>query len=296
MSRIIVTGATSMLGTALIKEYIEHGADVIAIARKGSGRLSAIPKNKRVTVVEADLNEFGRLSFPESDVLFHFGWAGTSREERNDPDVQCANISYTLDAAKLASKSGCKVFLGAGSQAEYGKVNGTITAEMRVQPLTCYGAAKFAAGKLSRRFCEERGIKHIWTRIFSVYGPHDGDGTMIKYALRCFASGETARFSAAVQPWNYLYEKDAGRIFRLLCEKAETGVYNVASDDTRPLKSFIEEIRNFYPDAKCRYADGILPDAIGLEPDISELLSSIGKIEFTPFADGIRETFAHMCK
>lgn len=289
MHRIILTGATSMIGIAFIKECILCGTEVVAIAHKNSNRSALIPDSRAVSVIKADLDELKELSLPECDAFCHFGWAGTSREERDDPTVQCANISYTLDAAELASRSGCKVFLGAGSQAEYGRVDGKITTETCVQPLTCYGTAKFAAGRLSRRFCDDRGIKHIWTRIFSVYGAGDGENTMIKYALRCFSEGETAHFSAAVQPWNYLYERDAAKLFYLLCERAETsGVYNVASDDTRPLKSFIEEMRAVAGNgAKCDYAPA---DAgvIGFDPDISKTTAAVGGFVFTGFADGIR--------
>lgn len=36
MQRIIVTGATSMIGVALIEECIKHGTEVYAVVREGS--------------------------------------------------------------------------------------------------------------------------------------------------------------------------------------------------------------------------------------------------------------------
>ena len=76
-----------------------------------------MPRGDLVTLIEADLGELCAKDLPESDALCHFGWAGTSREQRNDPNVQCENIAQTLCAARLACECGCKVFLGAGSQA-----------------------------------------------------------------------------------------------------------------------------------------------------------------------------------
>ena len=38
---------------------------------------------------------------------------------RDDSYTQLDNVKYTLDACKLAKKSNCSVFVGAGSQAEY---------------------------------------------------------------------------------------------------------------------------------------------------------------------------------
>lgn len=54
-------------------------------------------------------------------MMFHFGWMGTTGAARNDMDLQCRNIAYTIDAVRLAQRFGCKTFIGAGSQAEYGR-------------------------------------------------------------------------------------------------------------------------------------------------------------------------------
>ena len=40
--RVIVTGATSMVGIALIKECIKHNVEVLAIVRKGSTKRKRI--------------------------------------------------------------------------------------------------------------------------------------------------------------------------------------------------------------------------------------------------------------
>ena len=41
-----MTGATSMIGVALIKNCIEKGIEVLAFANPGSKRLDRIPKDK----------------------------------------------------------------------------------------------------------------------------------------------------------------------------------------------------------------------------------------------------------
>ena len=43
MQRIIVTGATSMIGVALIEECIKHGTEVYAVVREGSEKRSRLP-------------------------------------------------------------------------------------------------------------------------------------------------------------------------------------------------------------------------------------------------------------
>ena len=78
-----------------------------------------------------------------------------------------------------AKTARCQVFIGAGSQAEYGRVEGVLTAQTPCFPENGYGMAKLCAGQMSRVECQTLGMAHIWTRILSVYGPHDGPATMI---------------------------------------------------------------------------------------------------------------------
>lgn len=45
--------------------------------------------------------------------------------------------------------------------------------------------------------------------------------------------------------WNYIYITDCVRVLRLLGEKdVSEGIYHIASDDTRILKEYVEEIRD----------------------------------------------------
>ena len=225
------------------------------------------------------------------DVFYHFAWDGTSKETRDDPQTHLNNIQYTLDAVGLAHRLGCRKFIGAGSQAEYGIYSGKIYPDTRVEPILSYGIAKYAAGKLSRKICDRDGITHIWTRIFSVYGEHDSENTMIQYALRQFRAGKPAHFSAATQTWNYLYETDAGKIFYLLGEKeVPSGTYCVASEDTRPLKNFILEMQQVYGNgAQCIFAPPSNEKMVSLDPDITSLVEAIGWRPQTSFAEGIRK-------
>ena len=290
MKRVIITGATSMLGAALINECIANGVEVIAIARKGSEKSGRIPSHKLVGVVQCDLDNLKELNIDGgADVFYHFAWAGTSKDNRDDPRTHLNNVEYTLDGIELAHRCGCKIFVGAGSQAEYGIYAGKIYPDTRVQPVTSYGIAKYAAGKLGAKLCQNLGIKCVWTRIFSVYGEHDGENTMIKYALRQFSAGQPAQFSAATQMWNYLYEKDAGKIFYLLGQKdVPEGVYNVASEDTRPLKDFIIELKEVYgKESVCQFATPTDQPTVTLDPDISGLINAIGWRPDTTFKQGI---------
>lgn len=116
--------------------------------------------------------------------LFHLAWAHTIGAGRNDMPAQIENIRYTIDAVRTAAAMGCRVFIGTGSQAEYGRVDGVLRADTPTNPENGYGMAKLCAGQMSRTEAAALGMDHVWARILSVYGPHDGPNTMISATIQ----------------------------------------------------------------------------------------------------------------
>lgn len=290
--RAVVTGATSMIGVAIIKKCIENNCNVLAIVRKGTDRLQRLPSSDLIHIEYADLNELASVTGDGKtyDVFYHLALAHTSKSDRENPILQEQNIKYTLDAVQLAHKLDCKKFIGAGSQAEYGIINGIIDANTRPAPITAYGMAKLSAGLLSKRLCEQLGITHIWGRIFSVYGINDNPGTMLNYAIEQFLKGEPAYFSAATQMWNYLYEDDAGMMFYLLgVKEVNGGIYCIANCESRVLRTYIEELAGVFGGNQ-QYifnAEANGNHTVTLQADISGTVDAIGYLPQTSFEEGI---------
>ena len=166
MKKIVMTGPTGAIGVALIEQCINEKVEVYALCRKDSRRISNIPKSPLVHIIFCNLQEMSEFNDDQikgADVFYHFGWAATIGEGRNDMPLQIQNIQYTIDAVHLAKRLGCSVFVGAGSQAEYGRVEGKLNAEVSTFPENGYGMAKLCAGQMSRVECEKLGLKHIWT-------------------------------------------------------------------------------------------------------------------------------------
>lgn len=297
--RVVITGPTGTIGLALINICMKKQIEVLAICRKGSSGISKIPKNPLLKVLEINLEEYSSVKIEgEYDTFYHFAWSDTFGDGRNNVYIQNDNIKYTLDAVKMAGKLGCKTFIGAGSQAEFGKLDGMIHAQTPTLPNTGYGIAKLCAGQLSRIQCKQMGIKHIWTRILSVYGPFDDERTMIASTLYGLIHGQKLSFTAAEQTWDFLYSKDAANILYLLAKKGKSEkVYCLGSGKAKKLKAFIEEMRDI---ANTEYPliFGELPYAsnqvMNLSVDVSELEKDLGELTWTSFREGIKETLEIM--
>lgn len=245
MKNIVVTGATSMIGSSIIDACLKNGVEKIyAVVRPKSGKLDRLSEDRRIIKVECAIEDYIQLPDiigKECDVFYHIAWSVTGVKRNEDIIGQAENVKYTINALKAAKNLNCKKFIGAGSQAEYGKLDiERISPNSPACPEQPYGIAKYAAGKLAAEEAKLLGIDCLWVRIFSVYGKYDKESTMIASTIRKLLNNEDAQFTKAEQRWDYLESSDAGNAFYLIGEKA-TGnkVYCLGSGYSRPLCEYI---------------------------------------------------------
>lgn len=328
--RVIVTGATSFIGKAVTKELLAGGHHVFAVVRPdspGRGQLErpgaeagentgeetgnkAKKEGGRLTILPFSLKDIGKLNVcPElvpcpvlkscsdpkkkADLWLHLGWEGAGSANRQDPHVQARNIGYALDSLRTAARLGCSRFLFCGSQAEYGIVDGVMGEDISCHPVSEYGKDKLEVCRRAGEDAKALGIDYIHARIFSVYGPGDHPWSLVSTCLDTFLKGGRMELGACTQQWNFLHVRDAARALTgLLLAKVPAGVYNVAGEDTRPLKSFIEQMHRLCGE-KGTYEYGKRPPnaegVVSLVPDIGKLKEAAGFAQEISFEDGIRE-------
>lgn len=294
MNKIIVTGATGCVGSAIVRRALVQGMEVTCIVHEGSKRLGNLPQDERVKIVECNLSNYNSLNIDgQHDAFIHMAWEKTFGASRDDVETQTRNIQYTLDACHLAKRCGCQVFVGAGSQAEYGVQSVDLTPNLPVNPESGYGIAKYSAGKLSAMLCKSLGMRQNWVRILSVYGPNDGENTLISYVIRELKAGRSPELSKCEQMWDYLYADDAGDAILAIAEKGIDGkVYPLGSGMGRKLLEYIEDIRkNINTDMEVKYGsrDYYPHQPMYLVADLMELTADTGWGPKTYFVDGIRQ-------
>lgn len=297
MKRVVMTGPTGAIGMALIQKCIEEGIEVLVICRPDSKRADRIPKHSLVQCRVCDLSELKNFSADVEkryDVFYHFAWEGTTGAGREDSYLQVKNIEYSLDAVSLASRLGCHTFVGAGSQAEYGRLECDLSETTATNPVTGYGIAKLCAGSLTRNECAKYGIKHVWVRILSVYGPYDNEKSMISFAIKALLNKECPAFTKGEQKWDFLYSGDAANALYLMGEKGKKdAVYVLGSGNAKPLYEYILQLRDAV-DGNLDVKLGEIPYAenqiMYLKADISKLKKDVGFVPEVEFSEGIKKT------
>lgn len=291
---IAITGATSMLGVATIKNCISNNISVLTFVRKGSSKIERLPSSSLIKIVECDLAQMKDFDVDKlsADVFIHFGWAFTDKTGRNDVSKQLENVQYTIDAVHLAKKLGCRKFVGAGSQAEYGTPNVILKADTPVNPLIPYGVAKYAANRFAKIECEKIGLEYNWVRILSVYGTNDLSGTLISKLIYNAKKNIPMGLTGCEQTWDYLFEDDAGRAFVAIAEKGVDGkVYNLGSGVGRKLKDYVQDVvdvvnPDYVPDyGKYPYSK---TQPMCLVTDVSDLKNDIDWEADITFTEGLK--------
>ena len=293
MQTAVVNGSLGSIGLALVERLLKKGVRVYAVAFPGDPRISRIPDG--AVVLPCDMRQIEQLAdrIPEPvDAFFHLAWAGTIGPGRDDMLLQTENIRCAIAAAQTAKTLGCQVFVGVGSQAEHGRIEGKITPDAPCFPTTGYGMAKLCAGQMTRSVCRQLGIRHEWARVLSVYGVNDGPLSVISILLDKLFKGEKPALTAGAQLWDYLYVDDAAEALIAMAERGKDGaVYPVGSGQARPLHEYFELLRDAV-NPKLPLGLGELPyppnQVMHLQADITELTRDTGFKPMVPFEEGIR--------
>ena len=311
----LVTGATSFLGAAVSRELLSRGHQVYAPVRKTSANLSALPEDPCFHRIPVSMEEIGTLpaqGIPAPEVCIHFAWGGVGVRGRMDPGIQEKNLAHTMELIRTVADMGCRRFLFAGSQAEYGVTlervregsmpAGPIPETAECRPVSLYGQYKLRVMKEGGALAASLGMEYIHLRIFSVYGSGDHETSLVSSCVRAAEAGETAELGPCAQQWNFLHVRDCAALIGALSEKKKDNacpdaaeVYNIGSRDTRRLSSFAEEIFRAAGSGSVRFSERAAgPEGTPyLSPDISRIAAATGVEPEISFRKGILDMLSH---
>lgn len=289
--RIAITGATSFIGRSLTRRLIDAGHDCVAVVRNCSS-FSGIPGCNVKKVDMCDYAGIGK-AIGNVDCLINLAWLGTRGSDRMDHEMQKKSYQYTVSAIESVLSTGCRLIMTAGSQAEYGKIDGVIKETDDARPNTEYGCYKLELFNKASDICRENDIRLVEPRFFSLYGPGDSEKTMIISMMRKMLNNESCPLTEAIQMWDFLYLDDAiDAILELIKEEKASGAFNFASGDVRRLRDYVEEMKNILrSESVLEFGAVPYPETgmVSIMADISKLKDATGWRAKTPFAVGIEE-------
>lgn len=247
--RCLVTGATGHLGAALVRLLLAEGHHVTALVRPSSDTWRIADLLPRLDLITGDLADVSRctsrLRDAAPETVFHLGWQGVSGDELEDRRHLRPNLVGTLGLLETLAGGSCRVWIGVGSQAEYGPASGPIGERQTCRPTSLYGATKLATGWVTLAFCQGAAVRCVWLRIFATYGPADHERHLIPYVVTELIQGRRPLLSTGEQRWDYLYVEDAVRaLYRAAVLPGVDGFFNLGSGRAETVRWIAEHLRD----------------------------------------------------
>jgi nucleoside-diphosphate-sugar epimerase len=299
--RTLVTGASGFLGAAVATALVDRGDEVAVLIRRDIGATRLAPISGKITAIVGDLlspeTYADALRGFAPDAVVHCGWWGVDGADRNEI-MQLHNLVATGALVETAISAGATIVLGIGSQAEYGSVPGPAHEDTPARPTTLYGITKLAAGQAWLRIAGERGVRGVWGRCYSLYGPGDNGSWLIPSLIRSFRAGHPLDMTAGEQVWEYLHVVDAANAIAALLETpSAAGVFNIGAGTTVRLRNVVEMIRDLVSSTVTPRFGSVpyRPDQVmHLQADISRLIATTGWRPQIALYDGLRQTVLSM--
>ncbi len=236
--RIAVTGASGLIGSALVPLLTTGGHEVVRVVRKRPVRRGQILWNPRAGAVEAE-------KFEGLDAVIHlagenvFALRWTPEKKRRIMASRDAGTRLLAEAlAGLDDPPG--VFLSASAVGFYGDHGTEIVTENTAPRDAGFLGAVTRAWEAATRPAADAGIRTATLRIGVVLSPRGG---ALKLMLPAFRLGLGGRVGAADQyvPW-IVRDDVAGAFLHALFDDALSGPVNVTAPTPVPMQAFTDTL------------------------------------------------------
>lgn len=243
MKRVLLTGATGLVGQFCPRALLERGYEVHALTSRApptGGRFSPEIHWHQVDLlaeVPAPL-----LSTLRPTHLLHCAWY--TEPERCYTSLQNFRwVRASLGLLEAFAEAGGERALLLGSCAEYDWSDGLcVEGRTSTLPISPYGVCKLALGQMALSFARQAGFSCAWARVFFLYGPHEHPSRLVASVVRALLQGEPAHCSTGEQMRDFLHAHDVADACAAILDSQVEDVVNVASGKAVAVRDVIFRI------------------------------------------------------
>ena len=258
--RVLVTGATGIVGSWLVRELLAQGANVAALVRDADPQSELLRSGdiQRCTVFNGVVEDFWTLeraiSLHEAEYVFHLA-AQTivGVAQRNPFTTFEANVrgTYNLLEACRIHASIVRGVVVASSDKAYGEVDALPYVEtMPLQGRQPYEVSKSCTDLIASSYCHSYGVPVTIARCGNIYGGGDLNWSrIVPGTIRSLLRRERPIIrSDGASRRDYIYVKDVVSAYMLLGERSgDVGVrgeaFNFSDESPLTVMEIVNAIR-----------------------------------------------------
>jgi CDP-paratose synthetase len=209
LKKILLTGATSFLGSSLANKLLSIGYEVVALKKTTSlmDRIETISEN--LTLVNIDELEIKDIFVKHANIsaIIHtatsYGRHGESLDE-----IRRINTEIPLQLLEAGTLAGVEVFINSDT---------TLNSLLNIYSLT-----KNQFVQWGRYFSSNQNIKFINMRLEQFYGHGESPDKFVTYILQsCMANKPELRLTSGEQSRDFIYIDDVIAAYQLVLEEAQ---------------------------------------------------------------------------
>jgi len=228
--KVLITGATGLLGGHLIKELQQRGEDIRALVLpvENADKL----EKQGVGIVRGDITDANTLGPAVEDVELIFHLAGMMGVWRPLADYRLVNVTGSENLYKAAQKAGVRRYVHTSSHTVYGLGYGRFLTEndaLRPDP-DPYSLTKAEGDRLMRRLMLNSNVETVILRPGTFFGP--GDRLHFGRMAQKMKDGKGVIIGRGDNALPFCYVTDVVQGFLLAAyhENAPGNVYNITND------------------------------------------------------------------
>ena len=270
--RVLVTGATGMVGYWLVKDLLAEGARVVALVRDPDPQSGFYRSGdyRRTSIVQGSIEDFATMERAinenEIDTLFHLAAQPiVSVAHRYPLPTFEANIRGTynlLEASRIHSNLVKRVVIASSDKAYGEHKDLPYTEEMALQGKHPYEVSKSCADLITQTYHHTYGLPVAILRCGNIYGGGDLNWSrIIPYTIRCFLNNERPIIrSDGLFVRDYIYVKDVSRCYMKAAEsltdkKAHGHAFNFSLEQPLTVLQVVEALQKLM---KCEHLQPIV--------------------------------------
>lgn len=229
--RVLLTGATGFVGSALARHLVAEGHELHCVVREGANTSRVADVLPRCAVLPWDLGD-ARLTAAVTalrpDACVHSAWyAEPGKYLASRENLRLVDVTHRL-AVTLAD-AGCKRLVALGTCFEYDTDVGYLSESSPTAPRHLYSACKLGLSHSLAQLGALTGMQVAWARLFYLYGPWEDPRRLVSSVISSTLAGRPARCTAGTQVRDFLHVDDVASALAAVLASEVTGNVNIGS-------------------------------------------------------------------
>lgn len=232
IKRILVTGSSGTIGTALCEKLLAKNYNIIGIDKRPNNYLKEIDA---ITIIGdlRDQENLAKLS-KNIDLVIHLAANARVYNLVVDPDLAKDNFLMTYNTLEFCRKNKIKKYFFASSREVYGNIEKDLIKESNADFNNCespYTATKIAGESLIQAYKRCYGIDFAIFRFSNVYGKYDFSDRVVPLFIKLTRERKNLTIFGQEKCLDFTYIDDSiNGVIKCLenFEQAKNEVYNLA--------------------------------------------------------------------